>query len=146
MTALYNVIETAINAKNVGGPKHDVICAILTDGEDNCSTITGSDINSLVTNMKSLYGWKFIYLGANQDAFKVGSSIGITRCCNFAPTMDGIHSAGIVLSRAISAQRSGYDDQAAGIVEMTSTGDVLPLVVVDFDPIEPTAAPKLTRS
>merc|ERR1712226_382537 len=75
MTALYDAIgETLTNYEN----ESDNIMVILTDGEENSSRkwnqLMVQDKISKFTDEK---GWIFHYLGANQDAWAVGSSIGI---------------------------------------------------------------------
>lgn len=57
---------------------YNILFVIITDGEENCSTKWKSnDIKSLIASREKL-GWNFIYLGANQDAFTVSSSLGIS--------------------------------------------------------------------
>jgi uncharacterized protein YegL len=52
----------------------DTMVFILTDGEENSSvTYTSAHVNDLV-NLKP---WKFVYLGANQDAVLAATNLGI---------------------------------------------------------------------
>lgn len=55
------------------------VIVILTDGDENASTShTTKDVNDAISSKKA-QGWKFVFLGANQDAIKSASSIGIGR-------------------------------------------------------------------
>ena len=55
-----------------------VIVAIMTDGHENASQEwTHPAIKSLVEQQTELYGWQFLYMGADQDAIEVGRNIGI---------------------------------------------------------------------
>lgn len=55
-----------------------VLMVIITDGEENSSkTFNRQDVFNRVTKQRDTYKWQFIYLGANQDAIKEASSIGI---------------------------------------------------------------------
>ena len=79
-TALLDAIGTILK-KDM--PKSVMI--ILTDGEENSSIdFTHAHIKDL-TEMRMKEGWDFVYLGANQDAFKVGNSLGIHTTCTFDP-------------------------------------------------------------
>jgi len=55
-----------------------VLFVIITDGEENASRYYNFDKIKELTNHQSIvYKWEFMYLGANQDAIKVGSNLGI---------------------------------------------------------------------
>ena len=57
-----------------------VIVAIMTDGLENASKEwTGPSIKALVTQQTNVFGWTFMYMGADQDAIEVGESLGIAR-------------------------------------------------------------------
>jgi hypothetical protein len=57
-----------------------VIVAIMTDGMENASKEwTGASIKSLVSQQSNVWGWTFMYMGADQDAVEVGESLGIAR-------------------------------------------------------------------
>lgn len=81
-TAIYdtmsNYIKKVMNAQdNEVNPPKKTIVAIMTDGKDNDSHFyNDSDTRKLVEMAKSR-GWIFIFLGAMQDAYDVGTSLGI---------------------------------------------------------------------
>jgi len=76
MTALYDALgETLENYKE----ENDNIMVILTDGEENSSRKwTQKMIQEKIKMFTDEKGWIFHYLGANQDAWAVGNSIGIS--------------------------------------------------------------------
>merc|ERR1711881_427171 len=82
MTALYDAIgETLQNYSR----ETDNIMVIITDGEENSSRKFNRDqVQKLIKKYSDDKNWIFHYLGANQDAWKVGQSIGITqeKFCN----------------------------------------------------------------
>ncbi len=55
-----------------------VIVGIMTDGLENASReTTHAQVKSLIEHQEQVYGWSFLYMGANQDAIEVGASIGV---------------------------------------------------------------------
>ncbi len=114
-TALLDAIGRTIDelgAKLAATPEADrpgtVIIAILTDGMENASTrFTWQDISARIRHQSDAYQWKFLFLGANQDAIATAGrmSIHAADSSNFA--MDA-HSYGAVkdaLNRKMSALR-----------------------------------------
>jgi len=58
----------------------DVIFVITTDGLENASREYGrSQIKELIEHQKLCYGWKFIFLGADIDAYGEGAGLGFDR-------------------------------------------------------------------
>lgn len=58
-------------------PEH-VVFVVVTDGLENASKkLTKEQLFEKVKLQTDTYGWKFVYLGANQDATAVGRDIGI---------------------------------------------------------------------
>lgn len=83
MTPLYDAIGNTIRATEEFLESYDgkvkVLCVIFTDGEENDSKeFTQEGILRLIKE-KEAEGWTFAYLGANQDAWRVGESIGIKK-------------------------------------------------------------------
>lgn len=55
-----------------------VVFVIMTDGLENASqTFRPDQIRTMIHDRTNLGGYEFIYLGANQDAWEVGHSMGI---------------------------------------------------------------------
>lgn len=55
-----------------------VIFVIITDGHENCSQeYKKSQVTAMTKECEDQLGWKFVYLGANQDAFAEAGGIGI---------------------------------------------------------------------
>ncbi|MDO9457274.1 vWA domain-containing protein [Nocardioides sp.] len=55
-----------------------VIVAIMTDGLENASKEwTGPAVKALVEQQTREWGWQFMYMGADQDAVEVGTSLGV---------------------------------------------------------------------
>merc|ERR1711998_781288 len=58
-------------------PEQAPVIVILTDGNENASQeFTRAAIFERITAKREL-GWKFTFMGANQDAISVGTSIGL---------------------------------------------------------------------
>lgn len=87
LTALLDAIGTGINAtkKRIQQlPKKErpenVLVAIITDGMENASTKhTRTDIFKKIRKREEKNGWKFVFIGANQDAIYEASKFGIKR-------------------------------------------------------------------
>lgn len=82
MTPLYDAIATTIRAteKEIKKtkPAPAVICVVMTDGFENASKEhTVASIKKLIRSKEKDGKWNFIYLGANQDAWAVGATIGM---------------------------------------------------------------------
>ncbi|MBD7981582.1 VWA domain-containing protein [Oerskovia sp. Sa1BUA8] len=94
-----------------------VIVGIMTDGHENASKeYTHAAIKALVTERETVFGWTFLYMGANQDAIEVGESIGVAR--ERSLTYEGV-SAGAAYGAASASMarlRTGVADGAAPAV------------------------------
>jgi nitrate/nitrite-specific signal transduction histidine kinase len=85
MTALYDAVCRTID--EVGSelaalPEEErpekVLVVILTDGLENASTtFNRKDVQEKIKHQTETYKWEFVYIGANQDSWAVGESIGI---------------------------------------------------------------------
>jgi len=114
MTALYDAIGHAIT-KQESIKKENVIFVILTDGHENTSRdYNRKQIKEKITKAEKEYGWKFIYLGANQDAIYVGNSLGISTSCDYEYTQNGCKN----IFREVSSELSrciSHNDPAESI-------------------------------
>ncbi len=60
-------------------PEHTIF-VITTDGMENASRrYTKAEVRAMVERQKALYGWEFLFLGANMDAIAAAEGIGIRR-------------------------------------------------------------------
>jgi hypothetical protein len=109
MTALNDAICEAVKTKLAHKNNRNVICVILTDGLENASQkYETKDTNKIISTAKNDYNWTFIYLGANQDSFNVGVSMGFYRdnCANFDSCLPGsLYKLTRETSYAVSAHR-----------------------------------------
>lgn len=57
-----------------------VICLIMTDGGENSSREWNwASVKKLIAEQQEKYSWKFIFIGANINAEKVGGDLGLSR-------------------------------------------------------------------
>ncbi len=83
-----------------------VLVSVITDGYENASTEYDSKaITCLVDKLKG-EGWVFSYIGANQDAEAVGTSIGIRNCLDFSSSAEG---TAIMFAREKRARTRFFD-------------------------------------
>jgi len=82
-TALLDAIGITLNEvssrENLPGAADKYFVVILTDGEENASKeYTHEAVKRMTETLRESGKWEFIYLGANQDAFSVAQSMGIS--------------------------------------------------------------------
>ena len=115
LTALYDGIKlmcSDITEACGSESNNDTTIIILTDGAENASQhITLSGIRSLLKEKQEL-GWKFVFLGANQDAITTGRGLGINKnsCCTYSATPGGLNSALKCTSDAIERSQNSAED------------------------------------
>lgn len=93
-TAMNDAIGRALSALEAKNPKRAIVC-ILTDGFENSSReFTTSQVKEKIKAAEDK-GYQVVYLAANQDAFAVGSTLGIAAgsTVNFAATASGVRDA-----------------------------------------------------
>lgn len=87
-----------------------VIFVIVTDGEENCSTLHKlADAHSRINRQREKYSWEFIFLGADQDAIQAGHQYGIpqTHSFSFTSNRGGTEHVFTAASANIGSYRSG---------------------------------------
>jgi hypothetical protein len=89
-----------------------VIVVIVTDGMENASReYTLARVNELVRQQTDEWGWHFMYLAANVDAFATGAGYGFSKgqTISYEATAGSTQSVVGSASRSMSATRSGLD-------------------------------------
>lgn len=146
-TALLDAVGSAIDAAGnrlrmlpeSERPKR-VLFVIITDGQENASThYERRRIFKMVEHQTHKYGWGFVYLGANVDAFAEAGGIGIRYAANYTPTYEGTHQLYASASANVGAMRGGqsigsinWDPNVGGAVPAMP-----PSVVVTTPPEKP---------
>ena len=81
MTALYDAIGHTMRITDDFVAEHQpdqVLFVVMTDGEENSSReFDRSRIFQLIEDHRTLAQYEFVYLGANQDSYAVGSGMGV---------------------------------------------------------------------
>ncbi len=87
-------------------PEHTVF-VITTDGMENASRKYSLPQIKAMTEEKRQHGWQFLFLGANIDAAKTATSMGISKECAADYHADGIGTAAVyeALSDAVCCVR-----------------------------------------
>jgi uncharacterized protein YegL len=87
-----------------------VIMVIMTDGQENSSKeYTKQQVKDKITEQQNRWNWQFIFLGANQDSFAEGGSLGIktSGIANVANNSNSYHNATVAFCRSVSNYRGG---------------------------------------
>ena len=114
LTALYDSIyQICSDIRETINPdlENNITIIILTDGYENASQkYNVNHIKKLISGKKE-EGWKFIFLGANQDAITTGQTLGLDHktCCTYSPHAGGLDNVLRSTSQAIN--RSAHLDE-----------------------------------
>ena len=102
MTALYDAIGKAVieTGATLAAMSEDqrpgsVIVLIITDGQENASHDFANEegrlkVQEMDKHQTDVYGWNFIFMGANIDAKAVGGSLGVDTSRSFNYTPDSV--------------------------------------------------------
>jgi hypothetical protein len=125
MTPLLDAIGTGIDTVGAQLSKmheHErpekVVFAIMTDGLENASHhFTRQRVFDMIKHQSELYNWKFVFLGANQDAIAEAQSIGImaNSAMTYAHNAQGTKHAFMAFSEGTAAFRCCAASEARGM-------------------------------
>ena len=110
-TALLDAVGKTMSSLNARGPGRAVI-VIITDGEENASKHYNiAQVRDYIV-LAEARGWKVLFLGANIDAFKIGSMIGVAQfnTANFVASASGVRGMSAGFSGSVSNYRSSTMD------------------------------------
>jgi hypothetical protein len=122
MTALFDAVGRTISAVGAqlaarpeGERPGEVIVVILTDGQENASREFSLDaVKGQIAVQQDDYGWKFVFLGADQDAFEAAGGMGIARGTTLsyasANTTDSMTKAGQMVARGTASGLYAFTD------------------------------------
>jgi len=85
---------------------------ITTDGQENASKQYNSHvIKRLISEQQEKFGWEFLFLGANIDAFTTAMDLGIqrNRAANFEASQEGVKQKFYAVNESITRFRN-HDD------------------------------------
>lgn len=97
-----------------------VVFIIITDGLENASReYTRRQINDMITHQEDEYNWKFIFLGANQDAIAEGRTYGMKKghSMTYNATSGGATNMFESVSKKMSAVRSMSGEEYTASVQ-----------------------------
>lgn len=103
------ILETGqrLAAKPEADRPSQVIFMVITDGLENSSVeFTREKVMSMVRHQEEKYSWRFLYLGANQDAIAVAEQLGISAGAALTYSSSRSPAAVRVMSKAVAKMRS----------------------------------------
>ncbi len=125
-TALYDAIGRAIieTGEQLSELEEDqrpqkVLFVIFTDGMENASReFTFYQVKKMITEQTEKYNWEFVYLGANQDAFQVGTGLGFNGSNSVSYDVNKISDVLNTISSKVSLYRSAVSSNAYADMNM----------------------------
>ena len=87
-----------------------VVVVIITDGQENAShEYNHAKVFEMIGHQRDKYKWEFVFLGANQDAIKAATHLGMAagNAMNYAANALGTSKAFAATSANLCAVRSG---------------------------------------
>ncbi len=97
----------------------EVTVLVMTDGHENASSEwTKEAVRELISQQETVYGWDFVFLGANMDAVDVGSDLGFSagKSLTYDADEHGVQGAWDAVTNYSARKRSRGPAPAASIV------------------------------
>jgi hypothetical protein len=118
MTPLYDALGGILEGRSPADFGDPSICVVITDGLENDSKkFTRERISELIGHLQEDHKWEFVYLGANQDAWAVGSQLGVHqhstrgyKIHRLSPMYQGLAGATVCYAAAMAANPSATPD------------------------------------
>ena len=92
---------------------------VMTDGHENASKEwTAEAVRALIAQQETVYGWDFVFLGANMDAVEVGANLGFApgKSLSYDADGDAVGGAWDAVASYSARKRSAAPGVAASIV------------------------------
>lgn len=87
-----------------------VVFVIITDGQENASReYNPAKVHEMITHQQDKYQWQFVFLGANQDAIKAATNLGMRagNAMTYAANRIGTQNAFAATSANLRSMRVG---------------------------------------
>ncbi len=116
-TALFDAIGRTINATGarLGTlAEHDrpskVIFVVITDGQENASReYNHARVTEMIKHQRDKYAWDFVFLGADENAIGVATSMGINNAAQFMANAAGSAALYSSVSKSVANARNSGD-------------------------------------
>lgn len=132
-----DIVGEHLSKMNESDRPDKILFVILTDGEENSSKkFSTEQVKQKIEHQSNVYKWEFTYLGANQNAWATGTSIGIAYNKNltYAANTSGSYAAFSSLSSNTrmyrSAVKANFDYEASDVVAQAAAGAAINTSVV----------------
>ncbi len=128
--------QRADKRRRSGKQPEAVVVVTYTDGEENSSDRTTlAQLRARIETLTAKRAWTFTYLGANQDAYTVGASMGYYSTKSYAASSAGVYGSTQLLSNNTTGARGMHANNVS-----TATMDFFDLAAdQDDDDDEATA-------
>lgn len=104
-----------------------VIMAVITDGAENASReFTREQVKKLVEHQSTKYNWKYVFMGANQDAVMNGANYGFQggTSLSYGTSSQAISGAFYAFSSRVSCMRTAANYSFSDNDRKAAMGDI----------------------